>query len=64
MTVGDLIDKAKEDTLVQLKTEKWYMDNPLSVGVIRELMYEKIADMQVGEIHVKDWSMHIWAKDA
>lgn len=64
MKLGDLLDKCKEDTLVQLKTEKWKMDNPLSAGVIKELMWDKVAGMEIGEIQVKDWSMHVWAREA
>lgn len=63
MTVGDLIDKCNEDTQIQLKTEKWRMDNPLSAGVIRELMYDRIAGLIVGEIKAKDWHIEIWAKE-
>ena len=63
MTFDDLMAMVDESTMIRIKTQDWQMENPLSAGTIRELMYNRVQNLVVREITPKNAALMIWAEE-
>ena len=63
MEVGDLLNMMEDKEAVLIRTPGWKMENSLSVGTIRELMWEKVAELQVKTISPRNCILYIWTKE-
>lgn len=64
MTIGEMMDRMEEGQMVLIRTGSWKMENALSVGTMKQLMWDTIEDMKVRLIATtKDNAIGIWTHE-
>ena len=64
MTFEDLMALVDDNTLIQIRTQDWRMENPLSVGTIREVMdVSRVQHLIIRDITPKNCALMIWAEE-